>query len=916
MKPGPFSERAAVFAPNGREASIAVDLLREAGLASEIAADLNSIERALYSGAGLAVIAEEGLLGADLTAVASWIANQPAWSDFPFIVLTRRGGSDRNPAALRLSELLGNVSFLERPFDPTSFVSTVRTAVRARRRQYEARARIAELNDRQERLRFAQEAGGIGTFELFADTRMLSVSEQFCRIWGLGDRTSVSLAELMQLVDPQDHDRIMTSAPELTTDALQYTEYRIHRPDTHEVRWLARRGEALPDGTTGNKRFFGIVYDITERKNAELALRERDAFTRLLINSTTEAFYAVDTAGSTTLCNTSFLRLLGFSDESEVLGRKLHTVIHHSHPDGSPYPVSECPIYCAASNGQPAIVDDEYFFRKDGSRIPVEYRTAPIVVNGVLQGAICTFVDITQRKRAADELKRLNATLEQRVEERTRERDRMWRLSSDLMDVRDVAGRFLAVNRAWTVMLGWTEAELLRTVFSSLLHPDDLENTRDKLNELASDQPTFRFENRCRHKDGSYRLISWTTAFEDGQLYGIGRDITRERETEDALRQSQKMEAVGQLTGGIAHDFNNLLQSITAALDMLRLRAAKNPVPDTERLISVAMTSANKAASLVHHLLAFSRRQPLSPTPVDGNVLVASMRDLLTHTLGHAIQLEFVLADDLWLTLCDPNQLESAVLNLSINARDAMPDGGKLIIETCNIHRRENHPAGDSDLNAGEYVCFAITDTGTGMSPEILTKAFEPFFTTKAPGEGTGLGLSMVYGFAKQSEGYAKIRSEMTHGTTISLYLPRYHGAARTEVAELEKSPDLRARLNACVLLVEDERGIREVVAEVLGDLGLEVCVAEDGLAGLAIIESGRALNLLIADIGLPGMNGRTLAARARVVYPDLPILLMTGYAENASLANGFLGPGMNMITKPFPLSALIEKVQAILHPE
>ncbi len=916
MKPGPFSERAAVFAPTGRDAAIATDLLREAGLASEIVSDLRSVERALKSGAGLAVLAEEGLFGADLTAIAEWVAQQPSWSDFPFIVLTRRGGSDRNPAALRLSELLGNVTFLERPFHPTSFVSTVRTAVRARRRQYEARARLEELNERQERLRFAQEAGGIGTFELFADTRMLSVSEQFCRIWGLGDRTSVSLAELMQLVDPQDHNKIMTSAPELTTDALQYTEYRIHRPDTHEVRWLARRGEALPDGTTGDKRFFGIVYDITERKNAELALRERDAFTRLLINSTTEAFYAVDTEGTTTLCNTSFLRLLGFADESEVLGRKLHDVIHHSRPDGSHYPVAECPIYQAASNGSPATVDDEYFFRKDGNRIPVEYRTAPIIVDGVLQGAICTFVDITQRKRAADELKQLNATLEQRVEERTRERDRMWRLSGDLMGVRDIGGRLLAVNQAWTTMLGWTEAELLHEDFSSLVHPDDRENSRKKLNELASNQTAFRFENRCCHKDGSYRLISWTSAFEDGQLYAIGRDITRERETEDALRQSQKMEAVGQLTGGIAHDFNNLLQSITAALEMLRLRDARNTTHDVERLISVAITSANKAASLVHHLLAFSRRQPLSPTPVDGNILVASMRDLLTRTLGHAIQLQFVFAEDLWLTLCDPNQLESAMLNLGINARDAMRDGGKLIVETSNLHQPDKPLGETSELNLAEYVCFSITDTGTGMSAETAAKAFEPFFTTKALGEGTGLGLSMVYGFARQSEGYAKIRSEIGHGTTVSLYLPRYLGVVKTEVATFEKSPDLRARLNECVLLVEDEPGIREVVAVVLKDLGLEVCVAEDGLAGLAILESGRELNLLITDIGLPGMNGRTLADRARALYPDLPILLMTGYAENAALANGFLGPGMSMITKPFPLSVFIEKVQTILRPE
>ncbi len=781
MIQGPFSERALVFAPTGRDGRIAVELLREAGLAGEIVNDVSGVERGLRSGAGLAVLSEEGLATVDLNAIRSWVAEQPAWSDFPFIVLTRRGGSERNPATQHLTQALGNVSFLERPFHPTSFVSTVRMAVRARRRQYDARARVEELSDRQERLRFAQEAGHIGTFELFADTRMLSVSEQFCRIWGLGAVATVSLAELIALVEPEDRESIKTTHAEITDDALHYTEYRIRRPDTGQTRWIARRGEALPDSMTGKNRFFGIVYDITERKRAELALRERETFTRLLINSTTEAFHAIDSAGATTLCNAAFLRLLGF-EESDVIGRKLHELIHHSRPDGSSYPVADCPIYRAATRGETAIVDDEIFFRKDGTTIPVEYRVAPIMVDGVAQGAICTFVDITERKRADDELKRLNATLEQRVEERTRERDRMWRLSGDLMGVCDSAGRFLAVNQAWSTMLGIDEATLLAADFLAFVHPDDAAATARELLRFATGGTTCRFENRCRHRDGSYLVVSWTAVSDAGQFYAIGRDITQQRLLEDALRQSAKMEAVGQLTGGIAHDFNNLLQGITASLDMMRWRAMAGRPDETERLASIAMASANKAASLVHRLLAFSRRQPLDPKPVGVNVLVGSIEDLLRRTLGQSIELRFAFEDGLWTTRCDPNQLESAILNLCINARDAMPEGGRLTVSTSNAYLSDAD-ALSAGINAGQYVCVSIADTGSGMEAGTIAKAFDPFFTTKALGEGTGLGLSMVYGFARQSEGDVKIVSQLGQGTCVSLYLPR-SGDSAPEVVE------------------------------------------------------------------------------------------------------------------------------------
>jgi len=551
-----ISERALILAPRGRDAAIAAAMLREADIQSAIAADIAALVRELRAGAGFAVVTEEALRGADLHGLAAFLQDQEEWSDFPFILLTERGGGlERNPAARRFLETLGNVTFLERPFHPTTLVSLARAALRARRRQYDARSRLEEIRE--------------------------------------GERAVRNLA----------------------------------------------------------------------------------------------------------------------------------------------------------------------------------------------------------------------AELERRVEERTRE------------------------------------------------------------------------------------LMA----------------------AEEALRQSQKMEAVGQLTGGLAHDFNNLLTGISGSLQLMQTRLSQGRVNELDRYITAADGAARRAASLTHRLLAFSRRQTLDPKPTKINRLIAGLEELIRRTVGPGIQVEVVGAAGLWTALVDRNQLENALLNLCINARDAMPEGGRITIETANKWLDER-AARERELSPGQYISLCVTDTGTGMTPEVIKRAFDPFFTTKPLGQGTGLGLSMIYGFARQSGGQVRIYSEVGKGTTMCLYLPRHQG--RDEDAQIahewEVAPS--ATEGQTVLVVDDEPTVRMLVSEVLQELGYTAIEVADGSTGLQVLRSDQRIDLLITDVGLPGgINGRQVADGAREVRPDLKVLFITGYAENAVVGNGHLEPGMQVLAKPFPMEALATRIRDLM---
>jgi signal transduction histidine kinase len=394
-------------------------------------------------------------------------------------------------------------------------------------------------------------------------------------------------------------------------------------------------------------------------------------------------------------------------------------------------------------------------------------------------------------------------------------------------------------------------------------------------------------------------------------------EITQRERAEEALRQAQKMEAIGQLTGGVAHDFNNLLQVIKGNLEMmLRRHGRAGAEPELVRMGESAMRAADRAAMLTQRLLAFARRQPLAPTPIDANHLVAGMSDLLGRSLGEAVNLRTVRADGLWQTLADANQLESALLNLAVNARDAMPHGGTLTIETANAHLDEAYARQQrsEDLCAGQYVMVAVTDTGHGMAPEVLSKVFEPFFTTKDIGQGTGLGLSQVYGFVRQSGGHVKIDSEPGQGTTVRLYLPRLSASA-TDGDEPATQREVPATGGSeTVLVAENEDDVRTFTVETLRELGYRVLPAPDGHAALRLLRIHADIDLLFSDIGLPGgLNGRQLADVAQALQPNLRVLFTTGYARNAIVHDGRVDPGVELVTKPFTQAELARKVRQVL---
>jgi PAS domain S-box-containing protein len=542
------------------------------------------------------------------------------------------------------------------------------------------------------------------------------------------------------------------------------------------------------------------------------------------------------------------------------------------------------------------------------------------------------FQDITPRKRAEAALNDLNRTLEARVAAALAER----KVLADIVEgtnafvhVIDTDFRWLAINSAAArefarvfgvaPKVGDNMLELLadrpdiqagaRQIWSRSLSGEEFLEV-GALADLAG--KTRHYEMRFSPLRNDAGAIIGAFQF----VYDVSdrlQNQERLRLAEEALRHSQKMEAVGQLTGGLAHDFNNLLTGIGGSLELLQMRLRQGRIADVERYVTAAQGASKRAAGLTHRMLAFSRRQTLEPAPTDVNRLVVGLEELIRRTVGPEITVEVVTAAGLWPALIDPSQLESSLLNLCINARDAMPDGGRLTIETGNKWL-DDRAAHERDLPVGQYLSLCVTDTGTGMTPEVMARAFDPFFTTKPIGEGTGLGLSMVYGFVRQSGGQVRIYSEIGQGTTMCIYLPRHYADA-AEMAEVPTvRPAMRAEAGETVLIVDDEPSVRMLITEVLGDLGYTAIEAHDGPSGLAMLTSDARIDLLITDVGLPnGMNGRQLADAARVKRPELKVLFITGYAENAVMGNGNLGPGMRVLTKPFDLDVLTRRIREMI---
>ena len=625
-------------------------LLKEAGIAAEACLDLAMLASSLGPEVTLVVLSEEAVRASDVSPLRAWVDNQPTWSDLPFIVMTQKGGGpESNPSAARLADMLGNLIFLERPFHPTTFASIARTAHKARLRQYEARSRLEDLHESQEKLATAMLAGKLGSWSIDLATEELITSSLCREIYGISEADTFTYQQLLAMIHPDDIDDMQEAVRRSVEHGDDYNvEYRTVWPDG-SIHWVQVNGRTLRSHSGKTRGLVGVAMDITDRKEAETTLRQA------------------------------------------------------------------------------------------------------------------------------------NEWLEHRVAERT--------------------------------------AELERS------HAQILEEARQR------------------------------------------------EQVEDQLRQAQKMEVIGQLTGGIAHDFNNLLMAVLSNLDLLRKHG-----PDdarTARLIDGAVQGAKRGAALTQRLLAFARRQSLKVEPANIGSLIEGMRNLLERSVGMDVRLHYEIATDLPPAMVDSNQVELALLNLVVNARDAMPDGGVVTISIKDVSVNEK-----ADLQAGRYVRLSVTDTGSGMDEETLQRAIEPFFSTKELGKGTGLGLSMIHGLAVQLNGALRLSSTPGHGTRADLYLPATTLPAEESEPAMPASESAPQASRARILLVDDDVLIAMSTAGMLEDLGHEVIEANSGQSALEALQANRGVDLMITDFAMPGMNGAQLAIEARRVVPGLPILLATGYAE------------------------------------
>jgi len=538
---------------------------------------------------------------------------------------------------------------------------------------------------------------------------------------------------------------------------------------------------------------------------------------------------------------------------------------------------------------------------KDGHAVEVSLSVSPIrSASGEIVGASKIARDITESLRTQ---RALTGEIE--------ERQRIFETSHDLILVTDTAGNFIQVSPSATTILGYDPAEMIGHSAVEFIHPDDLENTRSEMRAARRGLSKRNFETRYVGKDGKAVALNWSGTWSEPvrRHFFIGRDLTEKQAADAQLRHVQKMDAIGQLTGGVAHDFNNILTVITGTIGIL-----EEAVADRPELVSIAKLideAAERGASLTKHLLAFARKQPLQPREIDVNALVLEAAKLLHPTLGEHIEIKPLLADDAWTALVDPSQLTTAVLNLAINARDAMPGGGKLALETGNVYLDENYASMHSEVTPGNYVMVAVSDTGAGIPAALIERVFDPFFTTKEVGKGTGLGLSMVFGFVKQSGGHVKIYSEEGHGTSVKMYLPRATGLNQT-AAEALISAHIEGG-NETVLVVEDDSMVRRYVLTQIESLGYTTHEAANAVDALKILGS-EAIDLLFTDVIMPGtMNGRQLVEEALKRQPGLKTLYTSGYTENAIVHHGRLDSGVLLLAKPYRKSELARMLRLAL---
>ncbi|WP_338662436.1 PAS domain-containing protein [Pararoseomonas sp. SCSIO 73927] len=817
--------------------------------------------------------------------------------------------------------------------------------LRDRTEQHLAGEALEQLNERH---RLAQRATRDAIWDWNLETNSVRWNEALREAYGWAPEQVEPTGDWwIARIHPDDRARIGRSIHAVIdgTGAGWTEEYRFRRADGSYAEVLDR-GYVIRDRAGRATRMIGAMLDMTGMRRVEAALRVSEDRLRSILETVDAAFAIVQVKFDTNdepvdyrfvEANAGFERQAGV----DLRGKW----VTEFAPD--------LEKFWFETYGHVAKTGERANFESYAEAFKRWFDVRAVRVGDPAERTIAIiFNDVTARREAEERLRASEAIARENVQ-----RVQLalaagaivgtwhWDLPTDRFTVDEAFAHTFGLDPA----LGREGIPLARIV--ATVHPDDQAGLAAAINEVIARGGAYAHQYRVQRHDGRYYWIEANGRVDHGpdgtplSFPGVVLDVQERRAVEaerdrvtaelraltetleqrvsertadlllaeEQLRQSQKMEAVGQLTGGIAHDFNNLLTGVIGALELLNTRIGQGRLKDVDKYVVAAQGAAKRAAALTHRLLAFSRQQTLDPRPTDVNRLVAGMEDMIRRTTGPSIDVEVVAADGLWPTLVDPNQLENALLNLCINARDAMPDGGRLTIETANT-RLDQRTGKARDMEPGQYVAISVTDTGTGMPPDVIARAFDPFFTTKPLGLGTGLGLSMIYGFAKQSGGQVRIHSQVGLGTTMRVYLPRHLGKAEAveEVPSLTAAP--RAEAGQTVLVVDDEPTVRMLVMEVLEELGYGAIEAGDGASGLAVLQSDARIDLLVTDVGLPGgMNGRQMADAARVTRPDMEVLFITGYAENAVFRNGQLDPGMHVLIKPFAMEALASRIKELI---
>jgi PAS domain S-box-containing protein len=614
-----------------------------------------------------------------------------------------------------------------------------------------------------------------------------------------------------------------------------------------------------------------------------------------VVESSNDAIITISLDGIITGWNKAAERLFGYS-AAEAIRRPIDIIVPN---DRKPEIRS---ILNRISSNDSITRQETVRVRKDGRQLDVMLNVSPLRSDGgEIIGVSKIAHDITEEKQSREKLRR-----------EIEERQRIFETSQDLILVTDGYGNFVQVSPSVKDILGYSPEDLIGHNGTEFIHPDDLDSTRSEMRAARRGQVKRSFEARYYHDDGHEVTLNWMGTWSEPvkRHFFIGRDLTEKQAAEAQFRQVQKMDAIGQLTGGVAHDFNNVLTVITGTIGILS--EAVTDRPELAAITKLIDDAAERGAQLTRHLLAFARKQPLQPREIDVNALALEAAKLLHPTLGEQITIVPQLTEDAWPALVDPGQLSTAILNLALNARDAMPGGGTLVLETRNIFLDDGYASMNAEVVAGNYVMIAVSDTGSGIPPELLDRVFDPFFTTKEVGKGTGLGLSMVFGFVKQSGGHIKIYSEEGHGTSVKIYLPRSTGVQETEFEALQNVPITGG--DEKILIVEDDALVRQYVVTQIKSLGYAALEAANAAEALAIIDADDNIDLLFTDVIMPGaMNGRQLADEAARRRPRLKTLFTSGYTENAIVHHGRLDSGVLLLAKPYRKSELAKMLRMAL---